>query len=268
MTKGENMGIPKIIHFCWFGYGQYSEMIKNCIKSWSEILPEYQIMLWNEESFDVSSCVFTQEAYQHRKWAFVSDYVRLYVLEKYGGVYLDTDVEVIKDFTEVLKGHKFVSSFTEGGLIATSFLASVPHGEFVRKLLEYYNSITFVSDEGALDMCMNPLIFSAIATKSFGLDMKKDACFLEDISIFPMEYFQPYRKNIFGRVVTMKKFHITSNTYIIHKDMGSWGKDDRISQFIKGSVRLVMPKQLYLYIKTKTNKKNVEDILQKKMIDL
>lgn len=108
--------IPKIVHYIWFGGNSYSEKIQHCIDSWHKYLPDYEFMLWNEETFDVNSVRFTKEAYENKKWAFVSDYVRVYALYNYGGFYLDTDVEVLKPLTD-FTGNKLLLGTDEDGAL-------------------------------------------------------------------------------------------------------------------------------------------------------
>lgn len=100
--------IPKIIHYCWFGKNDKPKEVKKCLKSWEEYLKDYEIVEWNEDNFDIFNNNYAKEAYEAKKYAFVSDYVRAYVLEKYGGFYLDTDVEVFKSFDELLEKNVFL----------------------------------------------------------------------------------------------------------------------------------------------------------------
>ena len=105
-------GIPKIIHCCWFGNGKKPKIVEECIKTWSIFMPEYRIIEWNESNFSVSEApIYVQEAYEKKKYAFVSDYVRLYALEQYGGVYFDTDIEVCKNFDDILDKYQAVVGF-------------------------------------------------------------------------------------------------------------------------------------------------------------
>ena len=115
--------IPKIIHYCWFGRGEMPKLIKKCIKSWKKFCPDYKIMLWNEDSFDINSTIWTKQAYEAKKYAFVADYVRLYALYNHGGIYLDTDQQLIKKidcFTE----HKAFMGFI-GGIIGLFFAINI-----------------------------------------------------------------------------------------------------------------------------------------------
>ncbi|MBR0278262.1 MAG: hypothetical protein IJQ50_07375 [Clostridia bacterium] len=101
------MGIPKKIHYCWFGEEKHSKKIKKCIKSWKKHCPDYEIIEWNEKNFDIHCFKWVEQAYNNKKWAFVSDYVRLFVLYNYVGIYLDTDVEIIKPLDKFLKHNLF-----------------------------------------------------------------------------------------------------------------------------------------------------------------
>ena len=99
--------IPKIIHYCWFGKNPLSDLAKKCIDSWKKYCPDYEIIEWNEENFDINSNVYVKEAYDSKKWAFVTDYVRLYALDKCGGIYMDTDVELLKGIDVFLENEAF-----------------------------------------------------------------------------------------------------------------------------------------------------------------
>ena len=246
--------IPKIIHYCWFGHSEQSPLINYCLKSWQERLPDYKIMLWNEDNFDVFSTEYTKKAYNAKKWAFVSDYVRLYALKRYGGIYLDTDIEVINDFSFILSENRLVTSFTEGGLISTFFIAAPPNHIFIDALLSFYEREFAVSN----DFIMNPIIFSAVGLKEFsiniGIKEYKDSLF----ALYQQEFFAPIRKNIFGKD-SLKKYLITKNTCTIHHDCGSWKKQKGIKKFIKGMARIIIPYKIYNYLKIRQNKKMIKE---------
>lgn len=239
--------IPKIIHFCWFGKNEHSPLVKMCIESWKRHLPDYKIMLWNEETFDVNSVLWTKEAYSKKKWAFVSDYVRLYALKKYGGVYLDTDVEVIKDFSCLLLNKSYVSSFVEKYLISAGFIACEEGHQFVKELLKYYENKHFIDENGKVNQTMNPLIFTKKAMKYFMINFGTTEFISNSVSIFSHDYFMPYKKNMFMEKTDHKSYHLTNNTFTIHHDMGSWAKKN-LPRF-KGIMRLVLPENVYLYLK-------------------
>ena len=252
------MSIPKVIHLCWFGRGEFPQLAIKCIDSWKQMLPTYTIRLWNEDSFSVDSVPYTKEAYANHKWAFVSDYVRLYALYHYGGVYMDTDLEVVKDFSPLLQGKKYVSSYIEGGLITAGFIASESKHPFIRNLLQYYEERHFIGKDGSLDIAMNPLIFTATAMKLYGFDMTKRSFENQFICIYPLETFMPYRKTILNNTMNHSNYHITANTYAIHHDMGSWASPNPIKKTVKGIARLLMPEAVYLLIKRKRNAAIIE----------
>src|SRR4051794_6708390 len=115
--------IPKIIHYCWFGRGDYSDLVMKCMKSWKAYLPDYKIVLWNEDNFDVNMNDFVRQAYEQRKYAFVSDYVRLYALYQSGGIYMDSDVEVVKSIDEFLH-HRAFLGYEKTELLQTGVMAA------------------------------------------------------------------------------------------------------------------------------------------------
>ncbi|MBP3463612.1 MAG: hypothetical protein J6K45_03935 [Clostridia bacterium] len=104
------MSIPKKIHYCWFGNGDKPELVEKCIKSWKKYCPDYEIIEWNESNYDVTMCDYSKEAYENKKWAFVTDYARLWIIYNHGGIYLDTDVEIIKNIDFILETDSFLAS--------------------------------------------------------------------------------------------------------------------------------------------------------------
>ena len=124
--------IPKKIHYCWFGKGEKPKLVKDCIDSWKKNCHDYEIIEWNEDNFDININAYVKEAYECKKYAFVTDFVRLFVLKKYGGVYMDTDVEVIKSLDGFLKHHAF-SSFENNDYIPTGIMASEKNNKWISK---------------------------------------------------------------------------------------------------------------------------------------
>lgn len=142
--------IPKIIHYCWFGKGEKTEEIIECINSWKKKLPEYEVIEWNESNFPIEeSNDYVKEAYKARKWAFVSDYVRLYALYHEGGVYFDTDVILFKRFDEFME-QEVVFSFESKDYIATSFMAAKPKNAIIKEFMNEYENIRFIDEKGTL----------------------------------------------------------------------------------------------------------------------
>lgn len=177
-------------------------------------MPDYEYMLWNEDSFDVNQNAYAKEAYEARKFAFVSDYVRLWALEREGGIYLDTDVEVFKPFDDLL-GYKAFAGI-EGSKrlpIGTCVMASEPHGVWVTEQLEAYKGRHFVTSDGALDLTTNvQFICSNMRGRGFVQDGREQD--YKDLHIFPVEYFSPRN--------TMGQYILTENTYCDHLGLGSW----------------------------------------------
>lgn len=208
--------IPKTIHYCWFGGGEKPEMAKNCIESWKKNCPGYKIVEWNEENFDINSNQYVKEAYEKRKWAFVTDYVRLYVLYNYGGIYLDTDVEVLKSLDPFLKHHAF-SGFENNDMVPTGIIASERGNIWVKDLLDEYSNLHFIKPNGDLDLITNVVRITNLTEKKYGLRRKSSFQDLKESSVtfYPFDYFCPKSWST-GRI------NITKNTCTIHHFSGSW----------------------------------------------
>lgn len=201
--------IPKTIHYCWFGGNPLSQEAKSCIESWKKYCPDYEIICWDEKNFDISSNQFAKEAYDAKKWAYVTDYVRLYVLYNYGGIYMDSDVEVIRPLDEFLTEKAF-SGFQDERNVPTGLMASEKGHLFVRLLLSDYDNLHY----DPKDLSTNV----DLITKHFveyGLVQNNTKQTIEDFTLFPQDYF--CAKDSLTRVVT-----ITENTYTIHHFAASW----------------------------------------------
>lgn len=205
--------IPKVIHYCWFGRGEMPEMAVRCILSWKKYLPEYELRLWNEDTFETSSVPYVKEAYENRKFAFVTDYVRLYALHEFGGVYMDTDVEVLKSLDDLLHLPAF-SGFESDTEIPTGIMASAQFGEWAAEQLNYYEEKHFVRSDGSLDLTTNVQIISGIMSAN-GFVLKNGyQVYKNCMHIFPKDYFCPKSRS---GIITL-----TPNTYCIHHFQGSW----------------------------------------------
>lgn len=180
--------IPKIIHYCWFGGNPLPEQLEKYIQNWKEKCPDWEIRLWNEESFNINSHTFTQSAYQQKKYAFVSDYVRAWALYEFGGVYLDTDVE-IKLSIESFLNYEAFSGFEDIDLPFTAVWGSIPNHSFSKKILAYYQNKIYSNKEPP-----NTQFISDILVSDFKID-KKDNTYqvgndnINIIHIFPSNYF-------------------------------------------------------------------------------
>ena len=205
--------IPKIIHYCWFGRGELPTLALKCIDSWKQYLPDYELRLWNEENFDIYSNSYVLEAYQSRKFAFVTDYVRLYALLIFGGIYIDTDIEIFKNLDEFLQFPGFIG-FENTTEIQTGIIGSEENNPWIKEQFNLYSGKHFRKENGSLDMTSNVALIS-MNMASKGLKMNNtfqvyNAC----MHFFPTEYFCP--KTHTGII------SITPNTYCIHHFAASW----------------------------------------------
>lgn len=211
------MSIPKIVHYCWFGGNDYPENIKQYIDTWEKKLPNYKFMLWNEEAFDYKKIRFTKEAYEEKKYAFVSDYVRLYALKKYGGIYLDTDMEMIKNIDDLLNDDLILGYEEEdGSSLCTCFIASKPNHVFIDEIMSHYENRSFKKEDGSFDIRPNNLIFREKLIQKYNPNLDGKEQYLQDgIHVYPYDYFNPMS-------LITGKIKETSNTRAIHWHTLSW----------------------------------------------
>ncbi len=242
--------IPKIIHYCWFGGNPKSELIIRCIDSWKKFLPDYEIREWNEETFDVHCNTYVEQAYEAKKWAFVSDYARLYALYHYGGVYLDTDVEVLKDLSCFLDNEAF-TGFEANDSPVTAVMGAKPKNNEFKELLDYYNDRTFIKNDGSYDMTTNTTIITEIL-KNKGIVLNGKTQTIDSIKIYPQIYFCP---NNLSRVWNKP----SKKSYTIHHFDQSWKSNkkdttsftNKIRRYLLGLLRNVIGTDGVVKIKTK-----------------
>ena len=217
--------IPKKIHYFWFGKGKMPELALKCIESWRVNLPDYELKEWNENSFDINSNFYVKEAYESRKFAFVTDYVRLYALYTEGGIYMDTDVEVLKNLDSFLDLPAF-SGFEDNMHIPTGIMAAEKGSIWAKWQLEYYSGRHFLLPDGTLDLTTNVDIIGGLMEEK-GFILKNGLYnFQNIITIFPKDYFCP-------KSHTTGKIELTENTYTIHHFAGSWkSSSDRLKRRI------------------------------------
>lgn len=216
--------VPKIIHYCWFGRGQMPELAQKCIASWHKYLPEYEYKLWNEDSFDINSVPYVKEAYEARKFAFITDYIRLWALNKFGGVYMDTDVEILRPLDEFLKLPAFTGYEASSSMApVTGLMASAANGVWVKEQLAYYDGRHFKNPDGTLDLTPNTVpIANIMASNGFVIDGKYGV-YKNDMHVFPVDYFCP--------LTSTRVLKLTSNTACIHHFAGSWVERTRWQKF-------------------------------------
>lgn len=205
--------IPKIIHFCWFGGKEKPRKVQKCIDTWHRYLSDYEFIEWNENNFDINSNKYVKQAYEHQKFAYVSDYARIKALYEYGGIYMDTDVEVHKSFNDLLE-HKCIFGFEEKNYIATSFMACVPKHEFIKTFVDIYENINFCDSDNKIDLTTNVEKLTSIL-EDRGLIRNNKFQSIGDIKVYPQEYFSPYD---YGNCIRKN----TKNTYCEHYFLVSW----------------------------------------------
>lgn len=216
--------IPKKIHYCWFGGNPLPKLAKKCIKSWKKHCPEYEIIRWDEKNVDISSCpLYVRQAYEAKKWAFVTDYIRLKVVSEHGGIYLDTDVELLKN-PEHLLDHQAYFGFEAGEYIATGLgFGAEPNAPILRELMDDYADIPFILPDGSYDLESCPVRNTRVLVRH-GLRQDDTRQVLPgDILILPSVYLCPMR---FWSGVGQ----ITEETVSVHWYSASWQSEEERKQ--------------------------------------
>lgn len=205
--------IPKVIHYCWFGNNPKNDLMKKCIESWKKFCPDYRIVEWNETNFDINSIPYLQRAYANKKYAHVTDYARLKIIYENGGIYLDTDVELIQSLDKFLNEKTFFA-LQKTGEVATGLGFGSESGAYVLKeLMKNYEKKVSASNEDFLTQtCVD---VDKVIFKNRGLKDENCIQHLDDITIYPTEYFNP-------KDFETNKTNITLNTVSIHHYSGSW----------------------------------------------
>ena len=232
--------IPKKIHYCWFGGNPLPELAQKCIESWRKFCPEYEIIEWNESNFDIVRFTYAKEAYDAKKWAFVSDVARLYALVTCGGIYMDTDVELLKPIDELLK-YEAISGFEPKEQISTGLIGCRKEFPLFTELLADYDNRHFVDAEGNYDLTTNVKTITDICLKN-GLILNNQKQTIEGFTLFPADYFCP-KDYLTG------KLNITENTYAIHHFDGSWlSEEERCFFSLSAKLSKIFPDQSSCYI--------------------
>lgn len=206
--------ISKVIHYCWFGHGKKPEQTIKCIESWKRVMPDYKLKEWNEDNFNIESNLYVKQAYESKKFAFVTDYVRLYALYTEGGVYMDTDVETLKPYDPFLRHHA-VSGFETDGNVPTGMMAAEKGSIWAKELLEGYANRSFIKEDGSFDMTTNTVVITEYML-SKGLLLNNQYQDIPNLcTMYPAEYFCP-KDHRTGKIKCTKK------TVCIHHFAGSW----------------------------------------------
>ena len=211
--------IPKIIHYCWFGKTEIPERFKKYISSWKKLCPDYEIIEWNESNYDVTKNTYMWQAYESKKWGFVPDYARLDIVYNYGGIYLDTDVEIVKPLDELLQLEAFAGEEACSKYVALGVGFGAEKGnEIIKSMLDCYENRNFILPNGEFDLLPSPAINTApLYSIGFRWSDKIQELSLNksQITIFPREYFCPIDYDTGESTLSEK-------TYMIHHYAGTW----------------------------------------------
>lgn len=214
--------IPKIIHYCWFGGNEKPKSVIKMINSWKKFCPDYEVKEWNVNNFNININQYCREAYDCEKWAFVSDIARLYALYTDGGIYLDTDVEVVKTLDELLYNDVFLG-FEGTEWIGTNMIGATKENSFIKEFLDLYKSEKFINNDNTLNTTTNVERLTNLLKNRYGVLLNGNEQNLNGIHIYTTDYFCPY-DYING------KLNQTQNTYSIHWYSQSWIKRGQIKR--------------------------------------
>lgn len=232
--------IPKIIHYCWFGGNPLPELAQKCIASWKKFCPDYEIREWNESNFDINYNDYVREAYEAKKWAFVTDVVRLYALVYFGGIYMDTDVELIQPIDRFLE-HDAVSGFESKTQIQTALMGCREHFPLFEEFLHDYDGQHFLKKDGSFDTTTNVIRMTNLLLQ-YGLKQDNTLQTIRGFTLYPTEYFCP--KDLITR-----KLHLTNESVSIHHFDGSWvSEEDKFRFKIRAKLCKVFPKKFASHI--------------------
>ena len=243
--------IPKFIHYCWFGGNPLPPLALDCIASWKKYLPDYELKQWDESNFDVNMIPYIAEAYKQKKYAFVSDYARFWIIYHYGGLYFDTDVEVIKPLDGIIAKGNFMGFEVDPdgdntpGKYAPRFCFAVNPGVgfgmekehlFMKKMLDLYAGLKFELPPANIAWYKTIVAYTTEMLCKDGLKNIKGVQVVDGINVYPHDYFSPIN-------MISGKLHITSNTHTIHRFMGSWGLKKKS---LKDIIRESLPEWIFI----------------------
>lgn len=253
--------IPKIIHMCWFGGAPYPKKIRYCIDSWKKYLPDYEIMLWDAERFDINSFAWVREANDAGKYAFMADYVRFFAIYNYGGIYLDCDVEVIKPFDDLLDLPYFVGTEAYTPSIELSAFGAEKGLAWLKDAMDYYMDRHFIKENGERDMVALPYVMWPVLSQKYEIVHIDDSSEFDPdpskICVFPQDWFNanPWPKENGCR------YHVTEKTRCIHHFANSWldtpydgGRLHKLYYKLTGKDWKLSDKRFRLYGKQNKNK--------------
>lgn len=215
--------IPKILHLCWLSGDPYPPKIQKCLDSWKKYLPDYEVMLWDLNRFDLNSSPWVKQAFNAKKYAFAADYIRMYALYNYGGIYLDSDVEILKSFDDFLHLPYFAGAET-AGTIEAAIMGAEKGCDWIKVCLDYYEGRNFIKEDGQMDIRMLPEILTETIQKlkpihnlpsGSSINDLKNIDMQKEVYVLPCEYFSP-------KIFDSREVVLTPQTYAIHHYQNSW----------------------------------------------
>ncbi len=214
IRKSDNQLIPKKIHYCWFGGNPVPDKLKRCMDTWNRFCPDYEIIEWSEKNYDVMKYPFTREAYAHKKWAFIPDIARLEILYENGGIYLDTDIELVRSLDELLFQKGYVGIEKWGVINIGGGCGVIPGHPMIKQLLDRRISNSFIREDGSLNMESSGS-YETLPFIEAGFKPNNTTQTVCDMTIYGSDYFHPYD-------YMTGNLDMTPNTYSIHRFSESW----------------------------------------------
>lgn len=218
LKRSSKMLIPKVIHYCWFGGGDIPDKYKAWMESWEKYCPDYKIQRWDESNYDITKNKYMLQAYENKKWGFVPDYARLDIIYNHGGIYLDTDVELISNFDELLYQKGFAGFETEQYVNLGSGFGAVPRLNIIKEMLDYYEDKSFINDDGSLNMIASPRLQTGVLLEH-GLKQDGEYQVVDEMTIFPEKMFC-------GKNERLRRILLKPYSKSIHHYDGSWMEDE------------------------------------------
>lgn len=240
--------MEKVIHYVWVGRNPKPQKILDCIKTWEKYMPDYKIIEWNEDNFDINQCKFAKQAYEVKKWAFVSDYMRFKILFEHGGIYMDTDVELLKPIPQEILAKQAFTGFEYSKQISPGLIYGCHKGDWVSKeMIKKYESIEF--DPKNL-ITINVIITNILA--KYGAKNNNEYQEINGLAIYPDEYFCGYNQDI-------KEISTTEKTIAIHHYYGTWTKPTlkkKLQKIVKKIVGIENYKKILMLKRKIVNENN------------
>ena len=264
--------IPKTIHYCWFGRNTKPALAYKCIETWKDYMPDFEIIEWNEDNYDFSACPeYVKEAYKSKKWAFVSDYVRFDILHQYGGIYLDTDVELLRSLNPIISKGAFMGcealcDRANGVRVNPGLgMAAEQGNKFLKEMIDFYNTIHFVDEKGELNE-KTIVDYTTEHLLHYGLKNVQEIQKVENFIIYPPSFFCPkawnsYKKNFcgYGKAFSVHHFSASWQSEEQKKMAQYYYRKNKINKYkskLKDLIILVVGKEHFELLRKKIKEKN------------